>query len=117
MKRDKFFFVNPTLFNDREWPYKSRYAIGVRLADFRARNQPTFRFQINETMYSIDRTRAFKLGLKYMIPHGTLPNLLPLDEFHTEPSPRRKGQPAVEAPESQETDGRQFLQESLKFNF
>jgi hypothetical protein len=79
MARDKFFYVNPVLFP--HWPYKTRYAIGVRLADFRARNRKVFRFLIKGKMYSIDRTNAFRYGLKYMIPQGKLPNLIPLECF------------------------------------
>ena len=82
MARDKFFYVNPSLYNAREWPFKTRYAIGVRLADFRARNEKVFRFLIKGKMYSIPRDMAFHFGLKYMIPSGVLPNLLPLDVFN-----------------------------------
>lgn len=81
MSREKFFWVNPSLYNDRQWPFKTRYAIGVRLADFRARNEKVFRFLIKGKMYSIPRDMAFHFGLKYMIPIGSLPNLLPLDCF------------------------------------
>lgn len=93
MARDKFFWVSPVLFNDREWPFKTRYAIGVRLADFRARNKKTFRFLIKNKMYSISRDMAFKYGLKYMIPNGALPNLIPLDLFNTETKINKTLQP------------------------
>jgi len=90
MKRDKFFYASPALFP--KWPYKSRLAIGVRLADFRARNKKIFNFLIKGNkkifnflikgkMYSINRTMAFKYGLKYMMPYGKLPNIIPLEEF------------------------------------
>ncbi len=87
MSREKFFWVNPSLYNAREWPFKTRYAIGVRLADFRARNEKVFRFLIKGKMYSIPRDMAFHFGLKYMIPHGVLPNILPLDMFIVGDSP------------------------------
>ena len=79
MERDKFFYASPTLFP--KWPYKSRLAIGVRLADFRARNKKVFNFLIKGKLYSINRTMAFKYGLKYMMPYGKLPNIIPLEEF------------------------------------
>ena len=91
MARDKFFYVNPSLYNAREWPFKTRYAIGVRLADFRARNEKVFRFLIKGKMYSIPRDMAFHFGLKYMIPSGVLPNLLPLDVFQVQDmTPKKK---------------------------
>lgn len=91
MSREKFFYVSPVLFNDRQWPFKTRYAIGVRLADFRARNEKVFRFLIKGKMYSIPRDMAFHFGLKYMIPHGVLPNLLPLDVFQVQDmTPKKK---------------------------
>ena len=106
MKRDKLFWVNPALFSDKDWPFKSRYAIGVRLADFRARNKKEFHFLIKDKMYSINRTDAFRYGLKYMIPHGTLPNLIPLDLFTATPSQETTARP--KATEKPKTGGRQF---------
>lgn len=88
MARDKFFWVNPVLFP--HWPFKTRYAIGVRLADFRARNKKEFRFLIKGKMYTINRTMAFKYGLKYMLNSGTLPNLIPLDLFTVTPAETRR---------------------------
>lgn len=79
MVRDKFFYASPVLFP--KWPYESRYAIGLRLADFRARNKKTFNFLIRGYMYSIDRKKAFKLGLRYMLNYAPLPNIIPIDEF------------------------------------
>lgn len=106
MAREKFFWVNPSLYNDRQWPFKTRYAIGVRLADFRARNKKIFRFLIKDKMYSIKRDMAFKYGLKYMIPHGTLPNLIPLDLFMATPTKESSVQP--KATEKPKTGGQQF---------
>jgi hypothetical protein len=111
MARDKFFYVSPVLFSDRKWPFKTRYAIGVRLADFRARNEKLFRFIIKNNMYEIPREDAFRYGLRYILPHGALPNLIPLDAFRkialetpssTEPTVPPK------ATEKPETGGQQF---------
>ena len=65
-------------------------------------------------MYEIERTKAFKYGLKYMIPQGILPNIIPLQEFTAHPV-LRQGQPSAKATESQKTDGRQSR--NLQFNF
>lgn len=78
-KRDKFFYASPSLFP--KWDYPSRLAIGMKLDDFKARNAPVFSFLVKGTMYQIERDKAFTLGKKYILPFGTLPNLIPLEEF------------------------------------
>jgi len=77
--RDKFFFAVPSLFP--KWDYPSRLAIGVKLNDAWFRNAPIFRFKIHDKFYEIDRDRAIKLGKKYQLKLGSLPNLIPLEEF------------------------------------
>lgn len=78
--RDKLFFANPVLFPN--WPYKSRYAIGLKLSDFWARNEKTYRFKVNGIMYEIDKDKAQELGMRYRLTYGKLPNIVPLAEFH-----------------------------------
>ena len=109
------FWVNPSLYTDREWPFKSRYAIGVRLADFRARNKKVFRFLIKGKMYSIPRDMAFKYGLKYMIPHGVLPNLLPLDLFTVISSADRRteGNGKAMKPTAEQGEGAETQKEGM----
>lgn len=77
--RDKFFFASPSIFPD--WPYKSRYAIGMRLSDFMAIKEPYYRFEVNGTMYEIEANKAKALGRKYKMAFGALPNIIPLSEF------------------------------------
>lgn len=78
-QRDKFFYAPPIIFPD--WPYPSRYAIGMRFADFKAIGSAYFRFEVRGILYSIERGKALKLGEKYKIASGYLPNLIPLEEF------------------------------------
>ena len=82
--RDKLFYVSPQLFP--EWPYPSRYAIGMKFSDFTKIGSSYFRFKVNmghmvEKMFEIPRGRALNLGEKYKLKFGALPNLIPLDEF------------------------------------
>ncbi len=77
--RDKFFYAVPSLFP--VWNYPSRLAIGMKLDDFDARNAPFFNFKIKDKMYRISREKAFRLGSKYVMPGGILPNLIPKEEF------------------------------------
>lgn len=77
--RDKFFFATSSLFPN--WPYKSRYAIGMRLSDFMAIKEPYYRFKVNGTMYEIEANKAKILGKKYKMAYGALPNIIPLSEF------------------------------------
>jgi hypothetical protein len=77
--RNKFFYAAPRLFP--YWPYKSRNAIGMNFKDFVKMNAPTFRFKVKDTMYEIDRQKAKKLGNTYKLYGGTLPNIIPIDEF------------------------------------
>jgi len=77
--RDKFFYAVPSLFP--KWDYPSRLAIGVKLSDARFRNSPVFRFKVNGKFYEIGRESAIKLGNKYRLLYGKLPNLIPLEEF------------------------------------
>ena len=77
--RDKFFFAVPSIFP--EWDYPSRLAIGVNLSDFTARNAPFFNFKIKDKMYQISRQKAVELGNKYKMVGGSLPNLIPKEEF------------------------------------
>ena len=88
-ERQKLFYASPVLFP--EWPYPSRYAIGVNLDDFSARRAPVYRFLVKGKMYEIQRERANEVGRKYCLPSGVMKHLLPLDEFqiveeHHEPT-------------------------------
>jgi len=78
--RDKFFYASPSIFPD--WPYRSRYAIGMRLSDFMAINEPYYRFEVNGSMYEIEANKAKVLGKKYKMNYGALPNIIPLSEFN-----------------------------------
>jgi hypothetical protein len=53
----------------------------MRFADFKAIGSAYFRFEVRGTLYSIERGKALKLGEKYKIASGYLPNLIPLEEF------------------------------------
>ena len=78
--RDKFFYVSPSLFGGK-WNYKSRLAIGMKFSDFAAMNSETYRFKVRGIMYEIDAQKARELGTKYQLQYGSLPNLLPIEEF------------------------------------
>jgi hypothetical protein len=56
-------------------------AIGVNLSDFKARNAPFFNFRVKDKMYQIERSKAFRVGYKYMMQGASLPNLIPMEEF------------------------------------
>lgn len=77
--RDKFFFASPGIFPG--WPYKLRLAIGMKLNDFWARESKVYRFQVNGTMYEIEKEKARRFGTKYQMKFGALPNIIPLEEF------------------------------------
>lgn len=79
MKRDKLFYVAPDFI--KKWPYPSRYAIGLNLDDFRAKDRPVFRFLIKGEMYEIDSWRANAIGRLYQVPNGVLPHLVPVEMF------------------------------------
>jgi len=55
------------------------------LADARYRNDKYFRFLIKGVMYQITKEKAEELGNKYVMAGGTLPNLLPKEEFKVLP--------------------------------
>lgn len=78
-RRDKFFYASPTIF--KSWPYKSRLAIGMKLDDFAAVNAGTYNFLIKGKLYSISSTKARLLGNLYKLKGGSLPNLIPLEEW------------------------------------
>ena len=73
------------------WPYKSRLAIGMKFSDFAAIKSKTFRFEVDEVMYEIDRDKALALGKRYTLAYGRLPNIIPLEEF-TELKPNNNEQ-------------------------
>lgn len=77
--RDKFFYAVPQLFP--RWDYPSRYAIGVNLDDFSARNAPYYRFRIKNTLYQIPRDRAEAIGRRHVAPFGKMPHLIPKECF------------------------------------
>lgn len=82
MERDKFFYAAPKLFP--KWPYRSRLAIGVSLKDFWARRKSFYNFIIKKDknhMYRISSSKAKFFGTKYKLPYGSLPNIIPLEEF------------------------------------
>ena len=79
MSKDKFFYAIPKLFPD--WPYPSRYAIGMNFSDFKAMESSTFRFRIKDKMYEISKEKALELGNKYKLACGVMPNLIPKEEF------------------------------------
>jgi len=79
MKKDKFFYAVSRLFPT--WEYPSRLAIGMNFKDFKAMNEPVFRFKIKGNIYEISKEKALELGNKYMLMGGKLPNLIPKEEF------------------------------------
>jgi hypothetical protein len=82
MERDKFFFASLKLFP--KWPYRSRLAIGMSLKDFWAKDKLLYNFIIKKDkscMYQIASYKARVLGQIYKMPYGSLPNIIPLQEF------------------------------------
>lgn len=77
--RHKFFYAVPELFP--EWPYPSRLAIGVKLSDAFYRKSPVFRFNVRGQFYEMKKAKANRLGKKFTLGGGALPNILPLEEF------------------------------------
>jgi len=82
MERDKFFYASPKIFPN--WPYKSRLGIGLSLRDFWALKKPVYNFLVKKdlnNLYSIASYKARVLGQIYKMPYGSLPNIIPLQEF------------------------------------
>jgi len=79
VKRNKFFYAIPSLFP--KWDYPSREAIGIKLNDAYYRNESHFKFEVKGKFYRIAREKAIELGNKYTLPFGSLPNLIPIEEF------------------------------------
>lgn len=78
-KRDKFFYALPRLFPN--WDYPTRNAIGMKLDDFWAKDADKYRFLVKGKMYEIAKEKAHILGNKFSLRFGSLPNIIPLDEF------------------------------------
>lgn len=78
-ERNKFFYASPAIFKD--WPYKSRLALGMSLKDFWAKKDEIYRFKVNGVMYEIGKEKAKFLGEKYKMRYGALPNIIPLSAF------------------------------------
>ena len=79
--RDKFFYVTPqNLPNFDDYGYQDRRCIGINLEDF-WHDEGIFRVEIEGGMYEISALTAIMLARKYTLKSGTMPNLIPLQEF------------------------------------
>lgn len=79
VKRNKLFYALPSLFPD--WDYPTRNAIGMNLNDFYWKKDEKYSFEIKGVVYEIDSKKAEVLGRKYVCHGGTMPHIIPLDEF------------------------------------
>lgn len=77
--RQNFFYTGYTHFKDKGWLKEwGERGIGINLNDMRYANKPEYTFTINGITYSISKERARFWGYKFILPHGAMPNIIPI---------------------------------------